>query len=153
VDYRIETQDVIFGLKNAKRVVEIGPGDTLRVMAQRTLAAKYDAYDAAHSIQRQVLTLAKDEKEICYEVDSVKENPRETSTSIPLVEQSPASVAPPPLAAAVTNQKAPPIADAAMTATDVVRAVIAHKLKKPLPAVSLSESIKILVKGKFCYTT
>jgi fatty acid synthase subunit alpha len=152
VDYRIETQDVIFGLKNAKRVVEIGPGDTLRVMAQRTLAAKYDAYDAAHSIQRQVLTLAKDEKEICYEVDSVKENPRETSTSIlSLSKARPLSRL--LLAAAVTNQKAPPIADAAMTATDVVRAVIAHKLKKPLPAVSLSESIKILVKGKFCYTT
>ena len=39
----IETQDVILGEKATERIVEVGPADTLGVMAKRTLAAKYEA--------------------------------------------------------------------------------------------------------------
>ncbi len=51
----IETQDVILADKVTERIVEIGPADTLGVMAKRTLAAKYEAYDPALSVQRQIL--------------------------------------------------------------------------------------------------
>jgi len=42
-------------------------------MARRTLAAKYEAYDAAHSLQRQFLCYIKDVKEIYYDVEPVEE--------------------------------------------------------------------------------
>lgn len=53
--FRIETQDVILAQHQAERIVEIGPSDTLGGMAKRTLAAKYESYDAALSLQRQIL--------------------------------------------------------------------------------------------------
>ncbi len=69
----IETQDVILAEKTTERIVEIGPADTLGVMAKRTLASKYEAYDAAKSVQRQILCYSKDAKEIYYDVDPVEE--------------------------------------------------------------------------------
>lgn len=53
----------------AERIVEIGPAETLGTMAQRTLASKYEAYDAVKSVQRQILCYDKDMKEIYYDVD------------------------------------------------------------------------------------
>src|ERR1700761_3824159 len=71
----IETQDVILAERTAERIVEIGPADTLGVMAKRTLASKYEAYDAAKSVQRQILCYNKDAKEIYYDVDPVEDEP------------------------------------------------------------------------------
>ncbi|KAK1090709.1 beta subunit of fatty acid synthetase, partial [Friedmanniomyces endolithicus] len=71
----IETQDVILGEKTTERIVEIGPADTLGGMAKRTLAAKYEAYDAARSVQRQILCYNKDAKDIYYDVDPVEDEP------------------------------------------------------------------------------
>ena len=62
----IETQDVILQQFKSERLVEIGPSPTLAGMAQRTLKAKYEAYDAALNLQRQVLCHSKDSKEIYY---------------------------------------------------------------------------------------
>ncbi|KAM5377854.1 hypothetical protein AU210_002892 [Fusarium oxysporum f. sp. radicis-cucumerinum] len=90
----IETQDVFLGERTAERVVEIGPADTLGVMAKRTLKSKYEAYDAANSG---------------------------------------------PVAQ---------VADEPVQAVDIVRALIAQKLKKPLLEVPLSKAIKDLVGGK-----
>lgn len=70
----IETQDVILGENDTERIVEIGPADTLGGMAKRTLATKYEGYDAARSVQRQILAYAKDAKEIYYDVDPVEED-------------------------------------------------------------------------------
>ena len=69
----IETQDVFLAERTAERIVEIGPADTLGVMAKRTLASKYEAYDAAKSVQRQILCYNKDAKEIYYDVDPVED--------------------------------------------------------------------------------
>ena len=71
----IETQDVILGEKTTERIVEVGPADTLGGMAKRTLAAKYEAYDAARSVQRQILCYNKDAKDIYYDVDPVEDEP------------------------------------------------------------------------------
>ena len=67
----------------AERIVEIGPSDTLGGMARRTLASKYEAYDAAQSLQRQILCYNKDAKEIYYDVEPVEEEtkPAEASSS------------------------------------------------------------------------
>ncbi|KPM43575.1 Fatty acid synthase subunit alpha [Neonectria ditissima] len=146
----IETQDVFLGDRTAERVVEIGPADTLGVMAKRTLASKYEAYDAAKSVQRQILCYNKDGKEIYYEADPVEDEPEpvaeSTSEAAPAAAAgtaAPAAAAPPPSAGPAAS-----IADEPVQAVDIVRALIAQKLKKSLLDVPLSKAIKDLVGGK-----
>ncbi|PVI06045.1 hypothetical protein DM02DRAFT_610018 [Periconia macrospinosa] len=149
----IETQDVVLGEKTTERIVEIGPADTLGVMAKRTLASKYEAHDAALSVQRQILCYNKDAKDIYYDVDPVEDEPEPAaasagnapaSSSAPAA-AAPAAAAPPPPASA---GPAAAVEDAPVTATDILRALIAQKLKKPLADVPLSKAIKDLVGGK-----
>lgn len=147
----IETQDVFLAEKTAERIVEIGPADTLGVMARRTLASKYEVFDAAKSLQRQILCYNKDAKEIYYDVDPVEEEPEPTpasssSTAAPAAVSSAAPVAaaaPPPSAGPAAQ-----VPDAPVQAVEIVRALIAQKLKKPFLEVPLSKAIKDLVGGK-----
>ena len=134
--------------------MEIGPADTLGGMAKRTLASKYEAYDAALSVQRQILCYNKDAKEIYYDVDPVEE---EAAASPARVESTTAatSAVPSQSAAPAAVVRSPPsagpvaaIADAPVTAVDIVRALIAQKLKKPLTEIPLSKAIKDLVGGE-----
>ncbi|TRX96568.1 hypothetical protein FHL15_002470 [Xylaria flabelliformis] len=148
----IETQDVFLAEKTAERVVEVGPADTLGVMAKRTLASKYEAFDAAKSVQRQILCYNKDAKEIYYDVDPVEEEPESSSQTA----ESSSSAAPAPVAAAAPAAAAPAtssgpavaVPDAPVTALEIVRALIAQKLKKPFLEVPLGKAIKDLVGGK-----
>ena len=148
----IETQDVILAEKTTERIVEIGPADTLGVMAKRTLASKYEAYDAAKSVQRQILCYNKDAKEIYYDVDPVEDEPEPAAAgpsssapaSAPSSNSAPAAAAPPPPSAGPAAQ----VPDAPVGAVDIVRALIAQKLKKPLLEIPLSKAIKDLVGGK-----
>ncbi|KAH6659244.1 fatty acid synthase subunit alpha [Truncatella angustata] len=148
----IETQDVFLGEKTAERIVEIGPADTLGVMAKRTLASKYEAYDAAKSVQRQILCYNKDAKEIYYDVDPVEDEPEpaaataESSSSAPAA--AAASAAAPAAAPAPGAGPAAAVPDAPVAASDIVRALIAQKLKKPFSEIPLSKAIKDLVGGK-----
>jgi len=146
----IETQDVILAEKTTERIVEIGPADTLGVMAKRTLASKYEAYDAAKSVQRQILCYNKDAKEIYYDVDPVEDEPvapvasSASATSAPSSSSAPVAAAPPPPSAGPAAQ----VPDAPVGAVDIVRALIAQKLKKPLMDIPLGKAIKDLVGGK-----
>jgi len=132
----IETQDVIFAEKTTERIVEVGPADTLGGMARRTLASKYEAYDAARSVQRQVLCYNKDAKEIYYDVDPVEEEaapaPAAGGGSAPPAASSasaaaPAAAAPPPPA---SSGPAAQVEDAPVTAVDILRTLVAQKLKR-----------------------
>ena len=142
----IETQDVFLAEKTAERIVEIGPADTLGVMAKRTLASKYEAYDAAKSVQRQILCYNKDAKEIYYDVDPVEDEPEpvaaeSASSSAPAAAASaPAAAAPPPGAGPAAQ-----VPDAPVQAIEIVRSLIAQKLKKPLQEIPLSIAIKDFV--------
>ncbi|PWY64526.1 hypothetical protein BO70DRAFT_302891 [Aspergillus heteromorphus CBS 117.55] len=147
----IETQDVILAEKRTERIVEIGPADTLGGMARRTLASKYEAYDAATSVQRQILCYNKDVKEIYYDVDPVEEEaetPAEPAAGAAApsaaAAAAPAAAVPPPPSAG----PAAAVEDAPVTAVDVVRTLVAQKLKKSLSDVPLSKAIKDLVGGK-----
>jgi fatty acid synthase subunit alpha len=148
----IETQDVILAEKTTERIVEIGPADTLGVMAKRTLASKYEAYDAAKSVQRQILCYNKDAKEIYYDVDPVEDEPEPAAAgssasapaSAPSSSSAPVAAARPPPSAGPAAQ----VPDAPVGAVDIVRALIAQKLKKPLLEIPLSKAIKDLVGGK-----
>ncbi|OCK86338.1 hypothetical protein K432DRAFT_421087 [Lepidopterella palustris CBS 459.81] len=147
----IETQDVILGEKTTERIVEIGPTDTLSVMAKRTLASKYEAHDAALSVQRQILCYNKDAKDIYYDVDPVEDEPEPasgTGDAAPAASSAPAArpAAAPP--APVSSGPAAQVPDAPVTATDILRALVAQKLKKPLLDIPLTKAIKDLVGGK-----
>lgn len=146
----IETQDVVLGEMMTERIVEVGPADTLGVMAKRTIAAKYQAHDAAKSLQRQILCYNKDAKEIYYDVDPVEDEPAPAAAG-----DAPAAAAPSggaaPVAAAAPAPSAGPAAsvpDAPVGALEIVRSLIAQKLKKPYTEVPLSKAIKDLVGGK-----
>lgn len=156
--HRIETQDVLFGAKNVKRVVEIGASNVLAVMAQRTLNSKFGEQDAVRSIQRQILTWTKDAKQVCYEYEAPEEPAR--------IEEPRQSQAPPAVSTADSDGKAgrapeparqeqprsekvAAVADAPLTPTEILRAIIAHKLGKPLTEVKAQLSIKDLAGGKF----
>ena len=145
----IETQDVILGEKVTERIVEIGPADTLGGMAKRTLASKYEAYDAAKSVQRQILCYNKDVKEIYYDVDPIVEeeappaggdSPAPTSYSAPTPAAAPAS-------SPSNSGPAAAVEDTPVQAVDIVRSLIAQKLKKPFAEIPLSKAIKDLVGG------
>lgn len=150
----IETQDVFLAEKTAERIVEVGPADTLGVMAKRTLASKYEAFDAAKSVQRQILCYNKDAKEIYYDVDPIEEEPESTAESssssggaAPAAAASsaaPAAAAPAP----ASTGPAASVPDAPVQALEIVRALIAQKLKKPFLEIPLSKAIKDLVSGK-----
>ncbi|PIG90258.1 fatty acid synthase alpha subunit FasA [Aspergillus arachidicola] len=146
----IETQDVILAEKRTERIVEIGPADTLGGMARRTLASKYEAYDAATSVQRQILCYNKDAKEIYYDVDPVEEEPEASPTSSTPAPAAPVAATAAPAAAAPPPSAGPAAAveDAPVTAVDVLRTLVAQKLKKGLSDVPLSKAIKDLVGGK-----
>lgn len=147
----IETQDVFLVEKNAERIVEIGPADTLGVMAKRTLASKYEAYDAAKSMQRQILCYNKDAKEIYYDVDPIEEEPEPTpaqETPAAAGAAGGAPAAPQAAAAAPSSGPAAQVPDAQVQAVEIVRALIAQKLKKPYLEIPLSKAIKDLVGGK-----
>jgi fatty acid synthase subunit alpha len=151
----IETQDVFLAEQEAERIVEIGPADTLGVMAKRTLATKYEAFDAAKSVQRQILCYNKDVKEIYYDVDPVEDEPEPTpSSSGSAAAAAPAAAAASPAAAAAappppSSGPAQQVPDQPVQAVDIVRALIAQKLKKPLLEVPMSKAIKDLVGGKY----
>ena len=152
----IETQDVILGENKTERIVEIGPADTLGVMAKRTLASKYEASDAALSLQRQILCYNKDAKEIYYDVDPVEEEEEASpATGAPAVLSTSGTAA--SASAATTAAARPPpsagpavqVADVPVPAVDVVRTLVAQKLKKPLTEIPLSKAIKDLVGGPY----
>jgi fatty acid synthase subunit alpha len=127
----IETQDVFLAEKTAERIVEVGPADTLGVMAKRTLASKYEAYDAAKSVQRQILCYNKDAKEIYYDVDPVEEEPEPAATESSSLGGASSAPAATPTAAVAAPPGAGPAAqvpDAPVQAVDIVRSLVAQKL-------------------------
>ena len=141
------------GEKTTERIVEIGPADTLGGMAKRTLAAKYEAYDAARSVQRQILCYNKDAKDIYYDVDPVEDEPAAAPAPSSGGSSAP-SAAPAQAAAPVAAAPAPSagpaaaVADAPVGAVDILRVLVAQKLKKPLADIPLSKAIKDLVGGR-----
>jgi len=151
----IETQDVVLAEQRTERIVEIGPADTLGGMARRTLASKYEAYDAATSVQRQILCYNKDAKEIYYDVDPIEEEPEaapESGAASTPTASAPAAAAAAPAAVPAAPAAAPAgpaaaVEDAPVTAVDVLRSLVAQKLKKSLADVPLTKAIKDLVGG------
>lgn len=153
----IETQDVILDDKMTERVVEVGPTATLGNMARHTLAAKYEVYDAAKSVQRQILCFDKDMKEIYYNIDTGEIELDVPAASINEAEASatgtiiatPASVTTVLAATPSLLQERPAVQihDTSIQAMDIVRSLVAQKLKRPLLEISVNKAVKDLVGG------
>lgn len=118
-------------------------------MATRTIKAKYESYDAALSLQRQVLCYSKDQKEIYYTPDPAElEEPEAPAVeSTPVAAAAPVAAAP-VAAAAPAAGPAADIADEPIKASLVLHTLVAHKLKKTMAEVPMSKAIKDLVGGK-----
>lgn len=149
----IETQDVFLKDLNTERVVEIGPSPTLAGMAQRTLKNKYESYDAAVSLQRQVLCYSKDAKEIYYTPDPAELAAEEAEAAEAAPVPAAAAVATPaavaaPVVAAAPVAAAADVPDAPTTAGLILHVLVAQKLKKSLDSIPMSKTIKDLVGGK-----
>lgn len=119
-------------------------------MARRTLAAKYESYDAALSLQRQILCYNKDVKEIYYDVEPQPEesdqSAMESQSTPQLPGTTPVPATPVPIAASSTGPAAS-VPDEPVKAIDIVRAIVAQKLKKQFTEVPLAMAIKDLVNG------
>ncbi|KAJ3071925.1 3-oxoacyl-[acyl-carrier-protein] synthase [Podochytrium sp. JEL0797] len=145
----IETQDLIFKDFEVERLIEVGPNPVLSGMAIRTLKMKYEAYDDAVTRRRVQLCTSKDRKDIYYEFEDVAvEAPVEAVSAAPVKAAAAAPVAVAAPVAAAPAAAAGAVGDAPVTAGEILYAVIAHKLKKPLAEIAPTKSIKDLVGGK-----
>ncbi len=155
--YRIETQDVILEDVCTNKIVEIGPAPILSGMARRTIASKYAARDSAHLIRREVLSYTKDTSTIYYEADHEEEEaPKKVSqtkdspSKSVAMETQTVEISPNPPTLAITSVTTIPleVLDAPTPPTDIIRAIVAQKLRLKFEEVPLTSSIKELAKGK-----
>ncbi|KAH8585661.1 putative 3-oxoacyl-synthase [Bisporella sp. PMI_857] len=149
----IDTQEVLLEQQQTERLIEIGPSDTLTVMAKRTIKSQYQERDSTLSIKRQLLSGDSDLAEIYYEVDSQPEivAPKEKAHIAPPPPYTPAApessqaAEPYPAPAASSSQKKP---DIPITALEIIVGIVAQKLKKSTTELSTSSTIKSLVNGR-----
>ncbi|KAJ9435828.1 Fatty acid synthase subunit beta (FAS I), partial [Diplonema papillatum] len=146
----IETQDVIFGEFGIERLVEIGPEPTLTTMASRTLKAKYEKHDDASSFRRTIVHAIKQQDELYYKGDG---GSAPAAKSAPAAPAAPAAAAPAPAPVAATpvaaaSGPAAAVADAKITASEILRVMVSTRVRKPMTEVPLTKTIKELVGGK-----
>ena len=137
--------------------MEIGPADTLVRMMDKTLQAGYRARDAALGLERELLSYKRHSDAINYETRPTAEKvaapaPPQSSTS-GVVEQTvqakivePASTGNHTMEVSLTASVSAP--DSPVSASVILRTLIAISLKKDRNEISLSKSIKQLCGGR-----
>ncbi|KAG9242263.1 putative 3-oxoacyl-synthase [Calycina marina] len=146
----IDTQDVLLEQQKTERLIEIGPSDTLTVMAKRTIKSQHQVKDSTLSIKRQLLSADADLAEIYYEVaPQTGAIPKVENRSPPLPPHTPAeenqTAKSAPIALASNSSKKP---DLQVTALEIIIGIVAQKLKKTSSNISASSTIKSLVSGR-----
>ena len=129
-------------------------------MAEKTTDQKFSSQDKSRSIKRQVLSYSDDSKAIYYEYEendgvaappSAPAHPDSRSTvkipAAPVPNQSATMLPNATVATGATNVSATSIEDVPLSATDVVLALTAQKLKRPLDEVSVHKSLRDLSGG------
>ncbi|MCJ1325979.1 hypothetical protein MMC10_002642 [Thelotrema lepadinum] len=160
----IDTQELLFSKQGIQRLIEIGPGDTLASMARKSLAAQHHRYNPALAAKRKLMYYKKDEREIRYEVDppnaplpdklsiasrtEPRSNSNITATNNAGSNDLQSTHQATGFAPAQLPQPIAEIPDAAVTAKEVVVAIIASKLQKPFSSIETSKTIKQLVGGR-----
>ncbi|KAJ2750540.1 fatty acid synthase alpha subunit Lsd1, partial [Coemansia pectinata] len=143
----IDTQDVLFGKLGVRRIVEIGVSPVLSGMASKTLKS-----EACADKHIEVLHVERDRDAIYY-TQQRQEVTEPTPSAMPALPEQPilpaTMVVVEPIAPTVQSSgTATPLIDVPLQALDVVHALVAHKLKRPLSDISTTKSIKSLVGGK-----
>ena len=126
-------------------------------MAKKTIASKYAASDRFHCLERRILSLADDMKEI-YSIypDEATTSPEPTATAEPTRQASssagPKESVPAPLTAAPAAPAlsvAVEIPDVPVIAEHIIRSIVANKLKKSFEDVQVGTSIKDISSGEY----
>ncbi len=156
----------MLGAQVVQRLVEIGPSSTLTTMAKRTLNQKYKDHDTARSLKREPLSCHSDADKVYYDVPSenmaalskASEADPKTSTSGGSVQSEVApSSETPALQANVSHvvqtgqqpgEDFAAVPDSPISAGQILRTLVAHKLKRPVAEVPWSGSIKTLSGGR-----
>lgn len=148
---RIDTQDVLLRQQKKERVVEIGPSNTLTVMAKRTVASQLRDHDDAQWIRRDLLSCEDDAEEIYFQrdtaapgeaVDEPAAKPRQSQ------ERAKPAIIPDEAMTAEARGRPAKKPDVAMTAKAILRAMVAQKLRKRPEEVQDQDSIKSLAGGR-----
>ncbi|KAJ2026711.1 fatty acid synthase alpha subunit Lsd1, partial [Coemansia sp. S85] len=143
----IDTQDVLLGKLGVRRMVEVGASPVLSGMAAKMLKS-----EAFADKRVDVLHVERDRDTIYY-TQPREEAPGPIPSALPAVPERSTL----PVATAVVEPVVPAVQpsgttaaliDVPLLALDVVHALVAHKLKRPLADVSTTKSIKSLVGGK-----
>ncbi|EME39096.1 fatty acid synthase-like protein [Dothistroma septosporum NZE10] len=124
-------------------------------MGQKTIKRKIQSAERPAEADVAFLASTQHSKDLCYEYDA----PEEVAVEEPVDETPAPETAPerPPLSRAKTaavkpQETAAPttatIADVPLSAEEIVRALVARKLKKPILSIPTSKSVKELCNGK-----
>ncbi|EED22444.1 3-oxoacyl-[acyl-carrier-protein] synthase, putative [Talaromyces stipitatus ATCC 10500] len=141
-----ETQRVLFDDVQAIRIIEYGPSATLSNMARRTLDNFNAGYDSANGKRRTLLSISKNQDDIHYENGPFKEIDLEDLPHESIPTQSQASVTPEVPAMKVAHAKVVP--DAPISAIELLKALVAHTLKKSVSEINAEDSVTSLSKGR-----
>ena len=144
------------GSGSVEKYVEIGPANILGNMAKKTIASKYAASDRFHSLERRILSLADDMKEIysiypeeattSSEPTATAEPPRQTLSAGPKDSgPAPPAAAPAPPASSVAVD----VPDVPTTPEHIIRSIVANKLKKSFEDIQVGTSIKDISSGQY----
>ena len=153
--HRIETQKAfLHETPIIERYVEVGPSRVLANMAKKQAAMEQHA--ESHTIIRQFLSSSDSRKEIFYEYDG-GETDSVTSTAPSIAKADPPAERPAPSMVAETSQRVETgssstmatatVDDTPMTATDIIIAVVAQKLRKQFDEIPITKSIQELSGG------
>ncbi|KAH8885020.1 hypothetical protein GQ53DRAFT_810530 [Thozetella sp. PMI_491] len=146
----IESQDVLLTDASLRRFVELGPSNVLTNMARKTRESKYSTMDTALGLERQFLSATRDSDKVQYRYADEPVVEAAPAEAPPAATSAPAAAAPAAAApvAAAHVAAAASVPDAPVTALEVIRALVAYKLKKALSHVQASKTIKELVGGR-----
>ncbi|KAJ9660489.1 hypothetical protein H2201_006911 [Coniosporium apollinis] len=149
----IETQNCLFTQQDSiSRFVELGPAKTLVGMAQKTCDMKMTMGELPLTSEVQFLASTQNRKELCYEYEATALQPDtsdEDQVAPPVDATAPSRADPPPVSIShPVPVAAASIADVSVSGEEIVRALVAQKLKKPIEQILTSKSIKELSGGK-----
>ncbi|KAJ2459202.1 fatty acid synthase alpha subunit Lsd1, partial [Coemansia sp. RSA 2424] len=147
----IDTQDVLFGKLDVRRVIEIGISPVLSGIGAKTLKSEKYAdrrVDVLHiERDKDSIYYSQPRVEIAEPIPSALPVQHEQPTTVAVVEPSVPDVVEVSVSAG-TAAAAASLVDIPLQALDVVHAIVTHKTKRSLADVSTLKSIKALVGGK-----
>ncbi|KAJ2125831.1 fatty acid synthase alpha subunit Lsd1 [Coemansia sp. RSA 720] len=158
----IKTQDYLFSTAGVQRMIEIGPSPVLCGMAAKTLAAVSKPKraellhierdrDAVYYVQPESKPL--DNSNVAATVTATQSTKAQLEASAkptlkPDSYPANSELPQPPLQPQVVSKTNAPIVDQPTPVLDVILAIVAFKMKKPLGDVSVQHSIKHMAAGK-----